>query len=107
MSKAMTRKAWLEYLQKAVDEFDWDAVEQQQGEPVACERCKQLEEQAYDILGDLKVANLKLSVWSQRRTWVGLTEDEAIELLPVGDWEVESTLEFAKAVEAKLKEKNT
>jgi hypothetical protein len=41
------------------------------------------------------------------RTWVGLTEDEAIELLPVGDWEIEPTLEFAKAIEAKLKEKNT
>jgi hypothetical protein len=43
----------------------------------------------------------------KERTWVGLTEDEAIDLLPVGDWEIESTLEFAKAIEAKLKEKNT
>ena len=42
-----------------------------------------------------------------QRPWAGLTEDEAIELLPVGDWEVESTLEFACAIEAKLKEKNT
>jgi len=42
-----------------------------------------------------------------RHEWVGLTEDEAIELLPVGDWEIESTLDFAKAIEAKLKEKNT
>jgi hypothetical protein len=41
-----------------------------------------------------------------QRKWVGLTEDEAIELLPVGDWEIEPTLEFAKAIEAKLKEKN-
>jgi hypothetical protein len=41
-----------------------------------------------------------------KKLWVGLTEDEAIELLPVGDWEIESTLEFAKAIEAKLKEKN-
>jgi hypothetical protein len=40
------------------------------------------------------------------RPWKGLTEDEAIELLPVGDWEIESTLVFAKAIEAKLKEKN-
>jgi hypothetical protein len=40
------------------------------------------------------------------KEWVGLTEDEAIELLPVGDWEVELTLEFAKAIEAKLKDKN-
>jgi predicted aldo/keto reductase-like oxidoreductase len=41
------------------------------------------------------------------REWVGLTEDEAIELLPVGEWEVESTLDFAKAIDAKLKEKNS
>ena len=42
-----------------------------------------------------------------QRTWVGLTEDEAIELLPAGDWEVDPTLEFAQAIQAKLKEKNT
>jgi hypothetical protein len=41
------------------------------------------------------------------RPWRGLTEDEAIELLPVGDWEINPILEFARAVEAKLKEKNT
>jgi hypothetical protein len=41
------------------------------------------------------------------KPWVELTEDEAIELLPVGDWEIESTLEFARAVQSKLKEKNT
>jgi len=33
-AKPMTRKAWLEYLQKAVDEFDWEAAGQEQGEPV-------------------------------------------------------------------------
>jgi len=49
----------------------------------------------------------KLYTTPPQRTWVGLTEDEAIELLPIGDWEIESTLEFAQAIEAKLKEKNT
>ena len=42
-----------------------------------------------------------------KREWVGLTEDEAIELLPVGDWEIESTLDFARAIEAKIREKNS
>ena len=42
-----------------------------------------------------------------KREWVGLTEEEALDLLPVGEWEVEPTLVFAKAIEAKLKEKNT
>jgi hypothetical protein len=44
---------------------------------------------------------------SRESSWVGLTEDEAIELLPAGDWEIESTLEFAQAIEAKLRERNT
>ena len=51
--------------------------------------------------------NLRRALAQPKREWVGLTEDEAIELLPVGDWEIESTLNFAKAIEAKLKEKNT
>jgi len=39
--------------------------------------------------------------------WVGLTEEETIDLLPVGEWEVESTLVFAKAIEDRLKDMNT
>lgn len=42
-----------------------------------------------------------------QRAWVGLTDEERIELLPVGDWEIESTLEFSQAIEQALKEKNT
>jgi hypothetical protein len=41
-----------------------------------------------------------------KREWAGLTEDEVIELLPVGAWDIESTLEFSQSIEAKLKEKN-
>ena len=55
----------------------------------------------------VKQTLVKAQLDKTQRTWVGLTEDEAIELLPVGDWEIESTLKFAKAIEAKLKEKNT
>ena len=43
--------------------------------------------------------------------WQGLTEDDAIQLLPVMPYEyevdVEMILEFTKAIEAKLKEKNS
>ncbi len=39
-------------------------------------------------------------------TWVGLTDDERIELLPSGDWEVDSTLEFAQQIENILRIKN-
>ncbi len=43
----------------------------------------------------------------RKKEWVGLTDDEAIELFPEGDWEIESTLDFAQAIEDKLKDKNT
>ena len=43
--------------------------------PVDCERCNRLEEQAYDLVGELRVANIKLSMRPQR-TWVGLTDEE-------------------------------
>jgi hypothetical protein len=51
--------------------------------------------------------NLRKALAQPKREWVGLTEEETIDLLPVGEWEIESTLDFAKAIEAKLKEKNT
>jgi len=51
--------------------------------------------------------NLRKALAQPKREWVGLTEEETIDLLPVGDWEIESTLDFAKAIEAKLREKNT
>ncbi len=41
-----------------------------------------------------------------KREWVGLTEEEALDLLPVGEWEVEPTLVFAKTIEAELRERN-
>jgi hypothetical protein len=33
--------------------------------PLACERCKQLEEQAYDLLGRLQAANLSMAMLRQ------------------------------------------
>jgi hypothetical protein len=51
---------------------------QPEQEPVACERCKQLEEQGYDLLGKLKVANIKLSMRSQR-IWAGLMRGVRVE----------------------------
>jgi hypothetical protein len=65
---------------------------------------KRLEDQAYDLLGQLKVANIKLSMRPPQRTWVGLTVEEIAACC------MESTttqLSFYNAIEAKLKEKNT
>ena len=43
--------------------------------PVDCERCNRLEEQAYDLVGKLRVANIKLSMLIPR-TWVGLEKSD-------------------------------
>ena len=70
--------------------------------PVACKECH-LKDLVYDLLGDLKVANLKLSVRAQR-TWVGLTKDEVETLSYQAEGNTWKAVELA---EAKLKEKNT
>ena len=67
--------------------------------PVACKQCH-LKDLVYDLLSELKVANLKLSVRA-KRTWVGLTDEEVWECYS-GQGSV-----FYRAIEAKLKEKNT
>jgi hypothetical protein len=69
-----------------------------------------IERQAKQRMEAVRVAMLKEEdddIQDYKKPWIGLTDEDAIELLPVGDWEIESTLEFAKAIEAKLKEKNT
>ena len=73
-----------------------------QQEPVACKECH-LKDLVYDLLGELKVANLKLSVRAQR-TWVGLTYEEQRELYK--KHEMDGWGHFYNAIEAKLKEKN-
>ena len=71
--------------------------------PVACKECH-LKDLVYDLLGELKVANLKLSVRAQR-TLIGLTDEEREQVInantSTGLWHM------AKDIEAKLKEKNT
>ena len=55
-----------------------------------------LESELRDVLGHLRT----------RREWVGLTINEVLNLLPCSEWKADVTLIFAKAIEAKLKEKN-
>jgi len=70
----------------------------------ACERCKQLEEQAYDLVGELRVANIKLSMRPQR-TWVGLTYEEETELIRLAHNHAGIRF-YIQAAEAKLRSKN-
>ena len=77
----------------------------------ACERCKQLEEQAYDLVGELRVANIKLSMRPQR-PWVGLTEQQIKSLLSdsscwIGDdCSMPNLMYIVRLVESTLREKN-
>ena len=70
--KPMTKKEWMEYLKKSVDEFDWEAA-------------------------------------GKEREWVGLT-DEEIDAIEESTWDADHKVwgihNFARAIEAKLKEKN-
>jgi hypothetical protein len=92
------------------DSAEWRAIEAPTGFffPVdgqtqpECARCKELEEHAYDLLGQLKVANLK---WSVAHPWVGLTDDAEIFAIS-NTMPYANRFEFARAIEAKLKEKN-
>ena len=80
-----------------------EALAQPEQEPAACKECH-LKDTVYDLLGDLKVANLKLSVRG-KRTLIGLTDEEREQVInantSTGLWHM------AKDIEAKLKEKNS
>ena len=77
----------------------------EQERPADCERCNRLEEQAYDLVGKLRVANIKLSMQPQR-TWVGLTESDVSDVC-ANNHPLDGVFTFARAIEAKLKEKNS
>ena len=85
---------------------DWNITPPQRTErPVDCERCNRLEEQAYDLVGKLRVANIKLSMQPQR-TWVGLVQKDRNELALHWHGRNWTLGDIISAVEAKLKEKN-
>ena len=93
---------WKEHaqgLQRDYDSLLADFQAQRTERPVDCERCNRLEEQAYDLVDKLRVANIKLSMQPQR-TWVGLTDEERDEIC-LGDESI------ARSIEAKLKELNS
>ena len=77
---------------------------QPEQEPVACKECH-LKDLVYDLLGELKVANLKLSVRA-KRTWVGLTDEEIDDLSRTMVKGNKSANWLCQAIEAKQKEKN-
>ena len=98
-----TTTALVAEIKRLIDVVGGMALAQPEQDPVACKECH-LKDTVYDLLGDLKVANLKLSVRA-KRTLIGLTDEEREQVInantSTGLWHM------AKAIEAKLKEKNT
>ena len=97
-----TTTALVAEIKRLIDVVGGMALAQPEQEPVACKECH-LKDTVYDLLGDLKVANLKLSVRA-KRTLIGLTDEEREQVInantSTGLWHM------AKDIEAKLKEKN-
>jgi len=89
---AMTKKEWMEYLEKT-----WDAAQKEAwSEPeFECPRC------GHCCKSDLARVG-EVGVWGE---WQGLTDEEVSEaiddVLEGGGW-----LDVARALEAKLREKN-
>jgi hypothetical protein len=46
------------------------------------------------------------AAWSARREWVGLTDEQIINEADGFDWDKDCAVRFARAIEAKLREKN-
>jgi len=80
---------------------------QQEQEPVAIYRAGQTKGEVYHVqfFKEMEADEVLLYAAPVQRTWVGLTEDEVFAVsntMPYGD-----RFDFAEAIEAKLKEKNS
>jgi len=77
-------------------------LKQEQGEPVAYVNDQYSRDGYNDEISKLLPVGTYLYTAPQQRTWVGLTDEDEI------DWEEGGNLkDLVKAIEAKLKEKNT
>ena len=87
MAKPMTKTEWMNWVEEA-----WNKAQQsawaEKGQEFECPRCGHC---------------------CQQREWVGLTKDEFDLLVPYchNEFDWNDYKEFASAIEAKLKEKNT
>ena len=96
-NRPLTRKEWMAYLEKACDEFDWEGANK------PCSDCEYHKNRA---------ARWRAEAYKQaghdviERPWVGLTDDD-IDIAFDDTQEGGGFWEFARAIEAKLKEKNT
>ena len=106
MNRPLTIQEWFESLGKMVEEFDWKGngmSEQDKTAPV--------EQEPVAWMSDCDVGFKKsefgtypcVPLYTHPKQWVGLTDDEIDDTIG----ETGRLTDFARAIEAKLKEKNT
>ena len=125
---AMTKKEWMAYIEKTWDAAQKEAWSEPQFECPRCGHCCQakLETEQEPVAwlktwsdGSVSVLKTKSHAFADheleplytappKRTWVGLTDEEINSVRHNRDWTAFWTdTTFARAIEAKLKERNT
>jgi len=104
MNRPLTIKEWFESLGKMVEEFDWEGngmSEQDKAAPVEQTIC-------LNPVHNETICSQNQDFYThntQPKQWVGLTEEEIETIRTTGN--IWTAYDISKAVEAKLKEKNT
>ena len=119
MNKPITKKEWMEYLEKTWDAAQEEALAQPEQEPVAWAMLMPVEGDFIDAITPDEHARVEgeykhpLYTTPPQRTWVGLTDEERaviVEAHTTDDHGYDIWCDgdgVARAIEAKLKEKNT
>ena len=105
MNKPITKKEWMEYLEKTWDAAQEEALAQPEQEPVACPYCHNSHTLGAVYFDQNCVGCVKRMTTTPQREWVGLTDEEIDKIYETKVWDARRS--FARAIEAKLKEKNT
>ena len=70
----------------------------------AIDKLKEVELELHRLKNALEMANRALDA---QRTWTGLTDGDIAEIYNQKDWDIHTNWDYERAIEAKLKEKNT
>ena len=70
----------------------------------AISKLKEIEIELHRLKNALEMANMALDA---KREWVGLTDEELYAIYNQADWNINEEWNYERAIEAKLKEKNT
>ena len=124
---AMTKKEWMEYIEKTWDAAQREAWSEPQFECPRCGHCCQIQQaarQAVEVMDDhmmradteefYEAKEALRQALETEREWVGLTADEIWQCNKASGsavefhicYEHQNVLDFAESIESKLREKN-